>query len=174
MAYFVWDSALETGYEALDSQHKRLFDLANGIELAVEQHPGDNEAAIDAVYGLIDYVVEHFQNEEAIMAEYQYPDAGQHKALHVQLGVETMAMAARCMSGETLTPLELAPFVRNWLYDHIRVHDMRLVAFIRRTTLQSVSRSLSEPQLSIKRLPRRILLRHIRRLRERGGAACPP
>ena len=134
MAHLAWDSALETGYEALDSQHRRLFDLANGIELAVEQHhPEDSEAAIDAVYGLIDYVVEHFQNEEAIMAEYQYPDAEQHKALHVGLGAETMAIAGRCMSGETLTPLELAPFVRNWLYDHIRTHDMRLVAFIRRT-----------------------------------------
>ena len=61
---------------------------------------------------------EHLQNEEAIMAEYQQPDAGQHKVLHVRLGAET------------LMPLELAPFVRNWLYDHIRVHDMRLVAFI--------------------------------------------
>ena len=131
MTHLAWDSTLETGYEALDSQHRRLFDLANGIELAVEQHHEDSEAAIDAVYGLMDYVLEHFQNEEAIMAEYRYPDAEQHKALHVGLGAETMTIAARCMSGETLTPLELAPFVRNWLYDHIRVHDMRLVAFIR-------------------------------------------
>ena len=98
MAYFVWDSALETGYEALDSQHKRLFDLANGIELAIEQHPEDSEAAANAVSGLIDHVVEHFQNEEAIIAEYQYPDAERHKALHVQLGAETMTIAARCMS----------------------------------------------------------------------------
>ena len=133
MTHFVWDSALETGYEALDSQHKRLFDLANGIELAIEQHPEDSEAVANAVYGLIDYVLEHFQNEEAIMADYQYPDAERHKALHVQLGVETMTIAARCMSGETLMPLELAAFLRNWLYDHIRVHDMRLVAFIRHT-----------------------------------------
>ena len=133
MAHFAWDSDLETGYEALDSQHRCLFELANGIELAVEQHPEDTEVAVDAVYGLIDYVLEHFQNEEAIMARYHYPDADQHKALHVQLGAETMTIAARCMSGETPMPLELASFMRTWLYDHIRVQDMRLVAFIRHT-----------------------------------------
>ena len=39
MTHSAWDSALETGDETPDSQHKRLFDPAGGIELAIDQHP---------------------------------------------------------------------------------------------------------------------------------------
>jgi hemerythrin len=85
VAYFPWDPALETGNPTLDSEHRSLFDLANRLEKAIENDPEDKNALADAVYGLIGYVVEHFNDEEAIMRDYRYPLAGPHRALHEQL-----------------------------------------------------------------------------------------
>jgi hemerythrin len=130
MVYFAWDPALETGQEMLDAEHKSLFALANTLEAAIEERPDDQSAVADAVYGLIGYVVEHFNDEEALMREYRYPVSGPHRALHERLSTETLAITARYMNGEDVMPAELAPLVCIWLTDHIRVHDMALVTFL--------------------------------------------
>jgi hemerythrin len=130
VSYFPWDPALETGNPTLDSEHKSLFALANALETAIENTPDDQGAVSDAVYGLIGYVVEHFNDEEEIMREYRYPLAGPHRSLHEQLSAETLSITARYMNGEDVTPAQLAPLVCMWLRDHIQVHDMALVGYI--------------------------------------------
>jgi hemerythrin len=129
MKRYEWDPALETGLESIDSQHKSLFELANHLQDAIDLHEEDPDAVADAVYGLVGYVVEHFRDEEALMAEIHYPGAGPHRALHEQLSADTMAITARYFADEDMTPDELGPLVCVWLTEHIPKHDAAMVAF---------------------------------------------
>lgn len=133
MTYFAWDPKLATGCEAIDKQHQGLFDLANALERAIEQDSDDEEALANAVYGLVDYVVEHFKDEESYMEEHHYPGIGPHRALHEQLAAETLGLTARYINGEKLAPKELAPMVCDWLTGHIMRHDMAVVEFVERS-----------------------------------------
>ena len=131
MEKFEWDPRFETGFEKIDDQHKSLFQLANHLQQAVDRGLDDPDAVADAVYGLVGYVVEHFRDEEALMAQIHYPGAGPHRALHEQLSAETMGITARYFAGEDVTPSQLAPLVCRWLTEHIPVHDAAMVTYLR-------------------------------------------
>jgi hemerythrin len=131
MAYFDWDPALETGHEGIDAQHRRLFALANALQEAVAQDSGDADTVADAVYSLVDYVTEHFADEEALMDACAYPPNDWHKKLHRDLAAQTMRLTARFMNHEDVTPGALARFLVEWLQEHIRKEDMRFVEYQR-------------------------------------------
>lgn len=130
MAYFPWDPALETGNGLIDEQHKSLFALADALQEAVACRCDDAEAVANAVYGLTDYVVEHFDDEEELMRRHGYPQLSVHHQLHQQLTAETMRLATRYFNGEDLVPDSIAPFLAGWLADHIRKEDMRFAEYV--------------------------------------------
>lgn len=130
MMHFDWDPALETGNAEIDRQHMRLFALANTLQAAIESDSADEEAIEDAVFGLTDYVTEHFYEEEALMRSSGYPELPVHHSLHEQLTGETLKITARYFNEGDVAPDRLAPFLTSWLQDHIRQNDMRFVAFL--------------------------------------------
>jgi hemerythrin-like metal-binding protein len=130
MAYFEWNPALETGNDAIDEQHRSLFALASALQEAIESEHADEETTADCVWRLTDYVVQHFGDEEEMMAEAGYPGLGPHRSLHQHLTAETMSLTARFVNGEEVAPATLAPFLTRWLTDHISSTDMRFVAFL--------------------------------------------
>ena len=151
MRHFAWDPALETGCVDIDDQHRGLFDLANALESAIDARAGghaDEEAVANAVYGLVDYVVEHFEDEQHLMDRYRYPGRGPHRALHEQLSAETLGILARYTNGEELAPSELAPLVCGWLTGHVAQHDRSVVAFVERidARLKAVPDPVAAPQ----------------------------
>jgi hemerythrin len=130
VAHFEWTPDLETGHAAIDDQHRTLFALANSLQDAIEAEVADAETVADAVWRLTDYVVQHFGDEQELMAEAGYPTLPVHISLHEQLTAETMRMTARLMNGEDVIPDELAPFVARWLRDHIGSADRAFVSWL--------------------------------------------
>lgn len=139
MTYFPWDQSLETGYPEIDDQHRGLFNLADKLAVAIAtctlnddgMCEEDENVVADAVYGLTDYCVEHFADEEALMKAAGYPSLPVHCSLHEQLTAETLTITARYFNDEGVVPETLAPFITSWLSDHIRRHDMQFVKFLR-------------------------------------------
>jgi len=139
MSYFPWDSSLETGFPEIDEQHKGLFELADKLAGAIATCTltdeglceEDENTVADAVYGLTDYCVEHFADEEALMKSAGYPSLSVHCSLHEQLTAETLTITARFFNDEGVVPEALAPFITSWLSDHIRRHDMQFVTYLR-------------------------------------------
>jgi hemerythrin-like metal-binding protein len=63
MSHIEWDPALATGHQEIDAQHASLFALANALDDAISAGVSDANAVADAIYGLTDYVVEHFADD---------------------------------------------------------------------------------------------------------------
>lgn len=128
--HFEWTADLETGNDAIDSQHRSLFALANELQGAIEAEDSDPETVTDCVWRLTDYVMQHFADEQELMEDAGYPELPVHVSMHEQLTAETMRITARMMNDEPLSAAELAPLVTRWLRDHICAADKRFVAFL--------------------------------------------
>lgn len=126
-----WTPALRTGEPDIDSQHIRLFALADILNSTCGLECDEEDRVADAVYELAEYVVEHFADEEAFMDECGYPEAGPHRALHEHLSAGALRFAADYMNGADVEPGTLGPFVTTWLTDHILTEDMRMVEWAR-------------------------------------------
>jgi len=85
----------------------------------------------NAIYGLCDYCVEHFGDEEELMVASAYPLLTTHRSLHEELAGETLKRAAEYFNDEGLVPETLAPLFAEWLTNHILIHDMSFAAYRR-------------------------------------------
>lgn len=131
MSHFTWDPSLATGNEQIDAQHQTLFELANRLHGATTGETADPEAVQDAVYGLADYVLEHFEAEEALMLRLGYPGAGSHRGLHEVLAADTMRLVAAHFNGDPHAAARIGPFVAKWLREHIAKEDQRFARHVR-------------------------------------------
>lgn len=134
-----FDDSLRIGYTVIDDQHAWLFELAARVSrivgtCALDDAPlgGDvvescqprvEDAAADALYGLIDYAAEHFSDEEAIMREAHYPLASVHAALHADLARRLAGFVFKYVNGDGSSAEEIVIFFIDWLTDHIMRED---------------------------------------------------
>ena len=111
-----WREAFKVNIPQVDQEHHRLFDLIKALNLAsVEQ----------TVEELLDYVVTHFTNEQALMEKSGYPAFEQHLKLHEEFGAQVADFIG---NGEPWTEArvhEIRRFFNKWLIGHIMTHDLR-------------------------------------------------
>lgn len=111
-----WREAFKVNIPQVDQEHHRLFDLIKALNLAsVEQ----------TVEELLDYVVTHFTNEQALMEKSGYPAFEQHLKLHEEFGAQVADFIG---NGEPWTEArvhEIRRFLNKWLIGHIMTHDLR-------------------------------------------------
>lgn len=127
---YEWTPALITGVEDIDEQHLTIFALANALAAAVE-HGADEDDLEDAVYGLTDYVVEHFTDEQDLMRRADFPQRIAHEMLHQQLSEQVVHLAAQLFNEDDVSPTQLSDLVAFWLTNHIAGHDRELADWIR-------------------------------------------
>lgn len=123
-AVMTWNGALATGYPEIDEQHRKLIDLANRLNEAMQR--GEARSEIGAVLeDLIKYTTFHFEFEENLMKKAGYPELFQHQQEHKKLVNDVLARKARFDSGSALSS-ELLSFLRDWLVNHIMKTDKAL------------------------------------------------
>ena len=124
MSLITWtEAAFGTKVTIADEQHKVIFDMLNDLNDAV---PAGNRAAIGTkLDALVNYVVDHFAEEERLMTETGYPDYAAHKVEHTKLLETCGGVAAKFHAGELEITQETTAFVKDWLVSHIPNVDKR-------------------------------------------------
>ena len=130
MSLFQWSEELSVGYADIDSQHKRLFQLADQLHTAMTAGKG-KECLTNTLNNLIAYTKRHFADEEVLMQLHRYPFYQQHKAEHQALTEKVVLFQKQVAEGRALVTMELLTFLRNWLVQHIGVVDKKVGAFLR-------------------------------------------
>jgi len=147
MGHIDWTEALSVGIDAIDAQHRRLLDIINRLDDAVEA--GGGEGVLPGIMAeLEDYTREHFSIEEEAFDETAYPEAKGHKAEHAAFigkladfrktlaAPRAGAAAARdggsgpggpaAVPGAEARPeAAMLAFLRSWLVRHISFSDKR-------------------------------------------------
>lgn len=128
MDTFNWNSDLNTGYEAIDNQHKKLFSYVNALILANNSNEENSIQVNRTLTSLIQYTEIHFEEEEMILQKNNYPDFEKHQASHQQFTKLMKEFKSRFENGEKILP-GLLEFTQEWLVIHITKEDMKALKY---------------------------------------------
>jgi diguanylate cyclase (GGDEF)-like protein/hemerythrin-like metal-binding protein/PAS domain S-box-containing protein len=116
----VWNDSYDSGNRLIDAQHRHLFHLANELlDSMLTDRPTDEISMF--VAGLLSEVVQHFYDEEAILAELGYPELQAHKEKHAELVAKALELGREFRAG-TLSVGSLFQFLA---HDVVATHMLR-------------------------------------------------
>ena len=125
---FTWTETMSIDNGFIDEDHKKLIEIANRVvEL---HHPNrDAEELKQAIRDLYDYVKYHFEREEALMKEIEYPHAEAHHQKHEDI-VKDMNhyLTTSHHMGEMLE--NFRTLMNKWVLNHIMDADIELHDFM--------------------------------------------
>nr|AQV13783.1 hemerythrin [Thysanocardia nigra] len=101
---YVWDHSFRTFYNAVDDEHKSLF---NGIFQLGQHDNTDNLAELRRCTG------KHFLNEQRLMLGSQYPDLAAHTKAH-----DDFIHHLDHWKGDVA-------YAKDWLVQHIKTIDFK-------------------------------------------------
>ncbi|MBF0138085.1 MAG: hemerythrin family protein [Magnetococcus sp. DMHC-1] len=114
----LWDDKYAIGIESIDTHHKNLVQTLDDLVLAAACQ--DAEKVREVFQAVEEYVLEHFRDEELLMARAGYPDLDGHHLLHAQFRLRFHKIAMDFTAGrvpETIVALQHALY--GWLFHHI-------------------------------------------------------
>ena len=127
-----WTTALVTGIDEIDEQHRELFRCVARIRDAA--FAGDDGEVDRTLAFLREYVTFHFQAEERYMAEKRFPGLARHREEHALLLEAVRSIEGdhhrAGTGGSSLVRVER--FLSDWLRTHIGVTDLAMARFVRR------------------------------------------
>jgi len=127
--YVHWQPDMSVGIEIIDEDHKKLLDLINNLQRAVDYHMGESFER-QALAELVEYTKTHFEREEGLMLSNGYPEFDAHKQEHVDMIAKVGKFLDAYDKDRDRTIDELAEFLRSWLVTHIRGTDQAYVPFL--------------------------------------------
>ena len=126
----VWSKGLATKIDDIDDQHKRLISIYNQLHEALRTGQGP-EVMGHILESLVEYTATHFEFEEALFSNSDYPDTEQHKAQHATLLAQLDTLKERHTGGSPEVMADILVFLRNWLLNHIMRSDMDYVDHVK-------------------------------------------
>jgi hemerythrin len=130
MSIFKWKEEYSVDHSEIDTQHKRLFQLADELHSAMTT--GQGKAALgDTLSNLIEYTKHHFACEERLMQAHHYPDFATHKALHEDLTARVLEFQKNFTAGKSVMTVELFQFLKDWLSHHIGETDKKVSEYLK-------------------------------------------
>ena len=122
MSLITWNDQFSVGVEEIDSQHKKLVQLINGLHAHILA--GDAKHIMGTVLDrMIEYTAFHFETEEKLMKKYGYPASVAHTEEHKKLVATALELQRKFKSGTGAITMETMAFLRDWLQHHIKESD---------------------------------------------------
>ena len=125
---FIWDNRYNTYVDEIDEQHQRLIKLIRKMRAVVENQ-FNQQIQISVLDELLDYTHYHFNTEETLMVEHQYPFSEIHKRQHDDFTFRIREFREDFCQGKAQA-FRLLSFLINWLIDHILVSDKELCRYL--------------------------------------------
>ena len=124
---WAWGNSMSVGNESIDSEHKSLFIMLNGIENTIKSK--DSDALLQALQVFAESTRKHFENEENIARAINFPFE-EHKQEHEYVLNEMQIMWDELASHEDRWSESVIEhyyeFLTEWTMAHIRGDDMQM------------------------------------------------
>lgn len=119
-----WKSNYSVGDTRVDSQHQRMFELANDMNNAQ-----DRAALQLAAMKLYQHVREHFAEEEALMRKVGFPQYTEHVESHNKMLADLNTVSQKIGKNE-VSPDAIQALLKDWAMNHIAHADVQVAAYI--------------------------------------------
>lgn len=128
--FIQWKDEYRVGHSLIDFDHQTLVNITNELFSNVERGFSQEEISTTIKY-LIDYVEKHFEREESIFLESNYPDSQAHMEKHNEIKQVVRGIAAQYAADPSAINInEVLEFLKKWLTNHIMRADRAYVPFI--------------------------------------------
>lgn len=116
-----WDENLSVNIIKIDYGHKLIIGYINCLfDSMMAQTTEKTEEEL--FKSILDFIPEHFLNEEVEMYRHRYPDRAEHREIHDRFLSSLRELYVWYRSGTTdsvLISLELLALLTEWLQDHV-------------------------------------------------------
>jgi len=120
-----WKEEYAMGFEQIDSQHRKIFNIINNLNAALKEQHGKDVIA-DTLNELVQYADYHFKYEEVMFAEFHYEGSVEHIAEH-NAYCEKMARFILENKETNTLPYRVLDFLIEWWTDHITGSDREYI-----------------------------------------------
>ncbi|PAF54165.1 hypothetical protein BKH42_02240 [Helicobacter sp. 13S00482-2] len=117
-----WEESYSVDNEMIDTQHKKLFDLAQKAYLMVN-HSVSKDEIKEVLKEFFEYMRDHFRDEENYMISIGYPALDEHKKHHRQIIIDFSKCVKEVHSANDLKE-KIGVIAKEWLLQHILKEDM--------------------------------------------------
>lgn len=133
---FEWIERYVLGIPEIDEQHLELVKRINAFVNAFNEGKGDTE--IKAIVSFLEeYVVSHFNNEEALMERHRYFDLDEHHAVH-DTYMRKVNQLVRDLDNNGIIAVQAETIhllLIDWLSNHIDVEDRKFAEHIKQSAV---------------------------------------
>jgi len=124
-----WKEAYSVGIEHIDQDHKKLINLLNQFTTAYDYAMSEDYER-QALDDLISYTKYHFEREEKLMSDNNYPDFEAHQAQHKMM-FDQVGVFVKLYDEKGHDALdEVSGFLTKWLINHINGTDKAYSQFL--------------------------------------------
>jgi diguanylate cyclase len=95
-----WLEAYECGEPTIDREHRELFELGNALIASSIAKDANRDSINSALDQLLAHVVQHFADEEALLAQHGYERLVSHKQAHARLLARAGKLKASAEAGK--------------------------------------------------------------------------
>lgn len=115
---FDFEEQFKFGIDEVDSEHIILVDMLNRTQELLNQNK--RAEALDYFSETLSlYVHEHFTNEEAFMASFDFPDLDRHKVIHSNFRRSVDSLKPKIISGDDAAFRQALRDTYMWVVSHI-------------------------------------------------------
>ncbi len=127
--YLEWKPEYSVGIPSIDMQHRRLINLINRLQTAVDYSTGEvfEREALDE---LVDYTRTHFRYEEDLMEQNEYPGFEGHREEHVRMIARVEQVLQDYQQDQDDAMQKATDFLKDWLINHINGTDKQYSQFL--------------------------------------------
>lgn len=128
--FIQWNDSYLVGHKLVDFDHMTLVNITNELFHRVNQGFSDEEVN-QTIALLIDYVEKHFEREEELFLNSEYPDSDKHLEMHKDITKTVKDIAQVYKSDPTAINIdEVLEFLKKWLTNHIMKADQGYVKYL--------------------------------------------
>ena len=124
-----WKSDYSVGIASIDTQHRKLIELINSLQTAVDYSTGE-EFERKALDELVDYTKTHFKYEEGLMEQNDYPDFDAHRASHASMIAKVDEVLEAYRQDQEGAIQQALDFLKDWLINHINGTDKQYSRYL--------------------------------------------
>jgi len=124
-----WKDSYSVGIDSIDQQHKKLLNLINQLQTAVDYSTGE-QFEREALDELVDYTKTHFTYEEGLMEDNDYPGFVAHKAQHETMFKKVGEVLAEYEQDHDTAMSNAAEYLKDWLIHHINGTDKEYSSYL--------------------------------------------
>ena len=125
-----WEPSNEIGIRIIDEQHRGIVSVINAFAFSIRR---DQKADLhlNTIFTMVDcYTKLHFSTEEEFFSVAGYPEAKEHKELHIALISKSFSVAAQSI--RLRDPNIYLQFLKEWWMEHINTSDRAYAPLVRK------------------------------------------